>query len=160
MKNLGIALVALAVLCSPARADDSSRAVAQELVDYTIGKTTNDIIAKMSSAMWASLQASLPKTVDDGTVADLRVVFDRVLTKYVTEAMKVAPDIYARHFSADELRGLLAFYKTPLGTKMLAETPKVMGDFTSSALMPMMAPMQAELKDSIDEVMRNHGMSK
>jgi len=34
--------------------------------------------------------------------------------------------IYDRHFTANELRQLLAFYRTPIGRKLLAEQPAVM----------------------------------
>jgi hypothetical protein len=33
--------------------------------------------------------------------------------------------IYDRHFTADELRELLAFYRTPIGHKLLAEQPAI-----------------------------------
>lgn len=33
--------------------------------------------------------------------------------------------IYDRHFSADDLRQLLAFYRTPIGQKLIAEQPAV-----------------------------------
>jgi hypothetical protein len=35
-------------------------------------------------------------------------------------------DVYERHFSADELRQLIAFNQTPVGQKMIAEMPAVM----------------------------------
>ncbi len=158
-QTVGLWLVAIMIACSAAAADQTSREVAQELVNLTLGGTANDMIAKMTTAMWPSVQATLPKTLDNATVAELHAEFDRVVRKYVGEAMKVAPDIYARHFSADELRGLLAFYQTPLGAKALAEMPKLMGDFSSSALMPMMAPMMNETKTNIDGILRAHGLT-
>ena len=33
--------------------------------------------------------------------------------------------IYDRHFTADDLRQLLAFYRTPIGRKLLAEQPAI-----------------------------------
>ena len=33
--------------------------------------------------------------------------------------------IYDRHFSADELRQLLAFFRSPIGQKMLTEQPAI-----------------------------------
>ena len=39
------------------------------------------------------------------------------------EAMFI--QIYDHHFTADELRQLLAFYRTPIGQKLLAEQPAV-----------------------------------
>jgi len=160
LKTVGLWLFALTLATVPAVADDDSRAVAQELVALTMNGSGNDMIGKISAAMWPGIQATLPKTLDDATVAELRGVFDRTIQKYVADAIKVAPDIYARHFSADELRGLLAFYKTPIGAKALSEMPKVMGDFTTTALVPMMAPMQSELKANVEAVLRAHSQPK
>lgn len=160
LKTVGLWLFALTLATVPAVADDDSRAVAQELVALTMNGSGNDIIGKISAAMWPGIQATLPKTLDDATVAELRGVFDRTIQKYVADAIKVAPDIYARHFSTDELRGLLAFYKTPIGAKALSEMPKVMGDFTTTALVPMMAPMQSELKANVEAVLRAHSQPK
>jgi len=55
---------------------------------------------------------------------------------------------------------LLAFYKTPLGCKVLTEVPKVMAEYATKALLPMMPAMQAELRDSIEAVLRSHGVAR
>src|SRR5262249_19934175 len=36
--------------------------------------------------------------------------------------------IYDKHFSDDEIKGLLQFYGSPLGQKFAAETPKITGE--------------------------------
>jgi hypothetical protein len=158
MKKLWISLVAVVLCWTPAAADDASLPAAQELVDFTLAKTTNDMITKMSEAIWANLQTGLPKTADAAAVTELKGEFDRIIRKYVTDAMKAAPAIYARHFTTDELHQLLAFYKTPLGDKTLTEMPKIMGEFTNSAMLPLMVPMQTEIKGSFDAIMRKHGL--
>lgn len=160
MHAIAASLLVLFMAALPAAADDAAHKAAQELVDFTMGRMLNDTLAKMSSAMWPGVQASLPKTIDDKTLADLHVEFDRVTRKYVAESLKVAPDLYAQHFTADELQQLLAFYKTPLGGKVLTEVPKVMGEYTTKALMPMMPAMQSELRDSIQKVLQSHGMAQ
>lgn len=160
IQAVGFSILALVVACAPARADDAAHAAAQELVDFTMGRMLDDTFAKISAAMWPGIQSVLPKSIDEKTMADLRAEFDRITRKYVAQSLKVAPDIYAQHFTADELRQLLAFYKTPLGSKVLTEVPKVMGEYTAKALMPMMGPMQAELQDSIQTVLRNHGVAQ
>lgn len=159
-RSMAAWLFVLFMAITPAAADDAAHAAAKELVDFTMGRMLSDTLAKMSGAMWPGIQASLPKTVDDKTLADLHVEFDRVTQKYVAESLKVAPDIYAQHFTADELRQLLAFYKTPLGGKVLTEVPKVMAEYATKALLPMMPAMQAELRDSIEAVLRSHGVAR
>jgi uncharacterized protein len=155
-KSIGASLFALALVSAPAAADDAAHAAAQELVDFTSNRMMNDMFTRMTNAMWPNIQAAMPKNLDEKAIADFRADFDRIVRKYVTESMKAAPDIYAQHFTADELHQLLAFYKTPLGDKMLNEMPKVMADYTTKALVPMMAPMQGEIRDSLQALMKAH----
>jgi uncharacterized protein len=155
-----ILLFAIVVASAPAAADDAARAAAQELVDFTMGRTVDDLVAKMSAAMLPGLQAALPGDVDPATITDIKADFDRIAKKYVSQAMKIAPDVYAQHFTADELRQMLAFYKTPLGDKMLIELPKVMADFMGRAMVPLMGPMQSELQETLEITLRKHGVMK
>jgi hypothetical protein len=94
--------------------------------------------------------------VNAAALAELRGEFERVMLKYVTTSLNEAPAIYARHFSAEELRALTAFYRTPVGIKALAVMPKVMGE-SMQAMMATMPNMETELSASIDTVMRKHG---
>jgi hypothetical protein len=41
--------------------------------------------------------------------------------------------IYAEHFTEQELKDALAFYKTPLGQKLITEEPKVLDDSLKAA---------------------------
>ena len=56
------------------------------------------------------------------------VFWDRFLTQAKARKGELEDQImivYDRHFSTDELRGLIAFYKTPVGQKMLQVQPIV-----------------------------------
>lgn len=151
---------ALVLTAVPARADDDGRKAAQELVDLINTRTLDQMLTSISGAMWPTIEAGMPASIDAGTRAEIRSEFDRITRKYVSEGMKIAPDVYARHFTTDELRQLKAFYMTPLGQKTLVEMPKLTADLTSSALAPMLQPMQTELKDGIEGVLRQHGLLK
>jgi len=57
--------------------------------------------------------------------------FDRFLSaarERQSELGALLIPIYDRHFTADELRQLLAFYRTPIGQKLLAEQPAITRD--------------------------------
>ncbi|HEV8537602.1 MAG TPA: DUF2059 domain-containing protein [Bacteroidota bacterium] len=41
------------------------------------------------------------------------------------EFVNLAVPIYVRHFSVDEMKGIMAFYKTPVGTKLIQALPDV-----------------------------------
>jgi hypothetical protein len=42
--------------------------------------------------------------------------------------MNLLVPVYATHFTQEDIQGLIAFYKTPLGAKALKVMPKVLGD--------------------------------
>jgi len=42
--------------------------------------------------------------------------------------------IYQRHFSADEIDGMLKFYRSPLGQKVITEMPTTMGEANQAGL--------------------------
>jgi hypothetical protein len=46
----------------------------------------------------------------------------------VDEILAETVPLYARIYTADELKQIAAFYRTPVGAKMLAVMPKVMGE--------------------------------
>jgi uncharacterized protein len=51
-------------------------------------------------------------------------------TEQVTEQLV---GIYDKHFSEDEIKGLLQFYGSPLGQKVAAETPKISHEIQTAA---------------------------
>jgi len=69
------------------------------------------------------------------------------------------PAVYARHFSAQELHDMIAFYKSPTGARSLKEMPAVLVD-VSQEIAPRMQSMQTDLNARIDAIMRTHGYGK
>jgi len=67
------------------------------------------------------LNKELPRAVSlsDGVFGD---------PSLVDEMLRATAQIYARHFTVDELHQIAAFYKTPVGTKMLATMPQLMAE--------------------------------
>jgi len=71
----------------------------------------------------------------------------------VTDLVDASARIYATHFSEAELKEMLAFYKSPLGQKMILEEPKVMdesmanaGQWADNLSQDVLARMRAEMK--------------
>ena len=63
------------------------------------------------------------------------------------------PGIYATYFTEQELKDVLAFYKTPAGKKLIAEQPKVVDasmkfaqDWANKLSDEVIAKMRDELK--------------
>jgi uncharacterized protein len=66
---------------------------------------------------------------------NLQKDLDEIAVKLATELGprrdeigKAMAQIYASNFTEDELKGMLAFYKSPLGQKLLATEPKTLTD--------------------------------
>ena len=76
-----------------------------------------------SDLMFRSMQAALPAQ-RAANPAIPAAVWDRFLAAAVErkgELDSLVIQIYDRHFSADDLRGLLAFYRSPIGQRLIAE---------------------------------------
>ena len=70
--------------------------------------------------------------------------------------MKDAPEVYARHFSTQELRDMVAFYKSPSGSKALHEMPKVMAD-VGARMGPRLQTLQSDLDQRMRAILQQHG---
>lgn len=77
------------------------------------------ISAEQKKKALAKMEAELPGVVSamQGVMNDPGLI-DEILAETVP--------IYARTFSADELKQLTAFYRSPIGAKMLASMPQLM----------------------------------
>lgn len=179
-KAMPLSLVAFVSLHTAAPAqpapDAGARAAAQELVRLTnlrgqMQRTMDATMAQMRSgaAFTRVLEANPgfrmarsknPRKFEEvfKRVGAIQAeVASRVLVEMAPEVERLAVDSYARRFSAAELRGLSAFYRTPLGGKLLREQPGIMADsvtLVQRRLAPRMAQemqaaaprIQAELK--------------
>jgi hypothetical protein len=159
---LGMVLLA-ACLALPAKAQEPGSPEALRAAQNLAAVMTGDSVQQMSSAlinqMWPGLENQLQGKVDAATLADMRSELERLLAKFVGEAMKDAPAIYARHFTVTEMGDLVAFYQTPTGVKALRELPKVTAE-SYALVAPRMAPFQQEVAASIEAIMQKHGYKK
>jgi len=65
-------------------------------------------------------------SLDQKTLDALRVAFHEEVRASMDDLMHQIAGIYVRHFSDDDLRTILSFYRTDTGRKMLAEMPSVL----------------------------------
>jgi hypothetical protein len=73
------------------------------------------------------LSASVKNVADDSKRQELITVASGSFQKNFDEqrALQQIAAIYDKHFTDDELKGLLDFYSSPLGQKFAAESPKI-----------------------------------
>ncbi len=71
----------------------------------------------------------------------------------VNELVDASARIYASHFTEPELKGILTFYQSPLGRKMVAEEPKALdesmvnaGEWGDNLAEEVVNKMRAEMK--------------
>ena len=125
-----VSLIAWHLLAGVAPAQQPSAgavAAARELVELKGGSSMFDpvVIGIVERTKAALVQTSpqLSKDLNDvGT--QLRNEFGPRRNELVAEAAK----FYAQRFSEQELRELVAFYKSPIGKKMITQEPQVLDE--------------------------------
>jgi hypothetical protein len=60
--------------------------------------------------------------------------------------------IYDKHFTHDEIKGLQAFYATPLGKKLLDKTPELSQDIMNLSMMKYMPEMQKAMQEKLEQM--------
>jgi hypothetical protein len=161
---LRLFFVALGLLClsslnvAQAQTAPSPEAVkmAQELAMLMTGDTVKQTSRALTAQIWPVIENRFSQKVDAPTLADLKKEFERSLSEFSAEAIKDAPEVYARYFSVKELRDMLAFYHSPTGAKALKVMPMVLSD-VSARIAPRMQSFQQVLNERISMVMKKHG---
>src|SRR5215204_831833 len=160
MRRLGGAIFACVVLVTPALGQQGGSPdalqAARELQAVMSGDLVKQMVDQMMTAMWPGVENQFRAKVNAATLADIRSEFQRVMLKYVLTVQDEAPAVYAKYFSAEELRSLSAFYRTPVGVKALTVMPKVMGE-SMQIMVARMPDMEKELTASIEAVMHKNG---
>jgi hypothetical protein len=153
--RLAAAAIALAIASPAAHAQQPSAAsmlVAKEIVTTT-GATVffNPLVAGViEQAKNLFLQQ------DPGLSRDANEISEKMLKDLTPRMSEIADEVarlYATRFSEKELKELLAFYKSPVGKKLLVEQPKVVDgslkfaqDWANKLSEEVMVKMRDELK--------------
>src|SRR6185312_3664590 len=160
MKRLVMLCLLCGALVAPARADDTpppdALRAAQELSDLINAETIAQMSRAMTAQIWPRIEQNLASKIDAATLAELRAEFEHSVASFAVETTKSAPPIYARHFSATELREILAFYRTPTGAKSLHVMPIVMNDVMAQ-MAPRVQAFQQELNGKIVAILEKRG---
>jgi hypothetical protein len=154
---VGAALACASWSAAAQSADAGERLVAaSELVSISFGSEVLKVFSdQVTEPLIEALHASRPE-LDERTIVELRNELSEMLPQRVQETIKDVPAIYARHFSAQELRDQLAFYRTPVGVKSLRELPRVSQEI-SDAVRASVPDMVGEVDASFREILRRRG---
>jgi hypothetical protein len=115
------------------------KAMFDPLVRGVVMKTKDSVL--QTNLMWAK---------------DLNEIAANIARDYEprsSELVDATARFYASHFTEAELKGLLSFYQSPLGQKMLVEEPKALdesmayaGSWGDDLSIDVMSRMRAEMK--------------
>jgi hypothetical protein len=141
-----------------APSDDSLEA-AKELFSLMSGTMVSDMTSSMLGQMWPSLEATLRRgfpNLDEATLVDLRGRLQALMVNFVSGVLKQSPAIYARSFSAQEMRDIIAFYRTPTGAKALKTLPQISAEM-GALMLPQIPALQQKVAATLRDVLRAHG---
>jgi uncharacterized protein len=108
--------------------DPEKEADVRSLLQYVGAKEQLQSVASESAAQYREkLSASVKNVSDDSKRQELITVASGSFQKNFDQqrALQQIAAIYDKHFTDDEIKGLLDFYSSPLGQKFAAETPKI-----------------------------------
>jgi hypothetical protein len=132
---------------------------ARELATLTAGAVISEVVTAMTSQVWPVVEASLRvknPTIDAPTLTALRREFEQLEVNAIREVMIDGAPIYARYFTANELREMIAFYRTPTGAKALAVMPRASLELLQS-LAPRMQPLSESVNRSFAAILQQRG---
>ena len=155
---LAVALAAPVAAQTPAAPPDAM-AAAKELATVMGGDTVGQMSAALTAQIWPNIEQQLGSKVDAATLTELRGQFEASLSNFTKEVMADSPAVYARHFTVDELRAMLAFYKSPVGRKALETMPTVMTEL-GQQMAPRMQAFQNDLHAKMEATLKKHGYGK
>jgi hypothetical protein len=159
-----IALLLALALSLPvaARADEAShRAKAQEMMsllhtDKLVQQVADNLMKQITQA---ADKASGPDATPDAKakIADFEKQCSQMIEAQVgwKSMQEKFTDIYAKHFTEEQLDVIIAFYKSPAGVSLIASMPDVnseVGQFGQSrvqAVQPQLQQLYADLRKSL-----------
>ena len=164
MKRLVTGLLLAAALAAPVFAQapapsPDALAAAKELATMMGGDTVGQMSAALTAQIWPNIEQQLGPKVDAATLTELRSQFEASLSNFTKEVMADSPAVYARHFTVEELRAMLAFYKSPVGQKALHTMPAVMTEL-GQQMAPRMQAFQTELHTKMEATLKKHGYAQ
>ena len=114
-----VLLVLVCVSCTSAAPHSSENSKEQDIRSLMEATGGSQLAMQMMNAVIAQLKPTVPQVPDE---------FWRRFQESIHpgELVDLCVPIYDRHFSHEDIRGLLAFYSSPLGKKTIRELPGVM----------------------------------
>jgi uncharacterized protein len=117
-----------AIAATSKSVDPEKQADLHALLQYLGAKEQLQSVATESAVQYREkLSASVKNVADDSKRQELITVASGSFEKNFDQqrAIQQIAAIYDKHFTEDEIKGLLDFYQSPVGQKFAAESPKI-----------------------------------
>ena len=160
MKTGGIiaaATMLLSLAGGNAQADDASK---QKLSDELYEVMNYDrVIDRMADGIDGQIATALRRkypAIDDKALKTVTEVLHEAFEALVPAMKEFTGQFVESHFSEDDIRNIIAFYRTPTGQKTLDVLPKMTQEMTNF-LQPAIRQMQGALVATLNERLRKQG---
>ncbi len=153
-KLLAAAVLAVALVAPAFAADEISPervALAKEVIELSGANKVYDNFDKNLDMVMGQMMQDKPN-VDQATIDDIKKMMKEEFAAFKPQMIDNAVKIYARHFSEDDLRAMIAFYKSDAGQHLSAELPAISQETAQMNVEFMkhfMARMQKYMADKI-----------
>ena len=142
-------------------ADPNAPAAKEDIQRYLDAMDTPEMMKKMMAAMTQQMHRIVHEQVQkqSNLPADFEAREDKVMDDMfkdfpVQELIDVMIPVYQKHFTKGDVDGLVAFYSSPTGKKVLKEMPAIMSESMQSAsgvVQKLMADANERVKIQIAE---------
>lgn len=126
----------------------------------------SSVDGQLQETIGTSLQSLAPEAEAEELAPlfaeDLRKMMRKVMPTY-EEMVDVQAQLLAKHYTADELKKLRAFYQSPLGQKTIRIMPAVTKDtmtWMQSTLVEKMPPAMQEFQAAVEPKIRDYAKKK
>ncbi len=137
MSRITVALLALGLVIPAAHAQapappaglpnvtDETRTAARELLNASGAEATaTQMLTLLRGQMIAIFQRAPGKTAEETAKAVDELLLPELKAR-IGELLAMLAEIYASNYTVDEMNQLVAFYRSPLGQRVVAAAPKI-----------------------------------
>jgi hypothetical protein len=136
---------------------DERLEAATELFSLMTKDFMDQLMSQVMAKSWTQVEEKLQGNIDRATMAEMREETTRIVEAFFNDVTKEYPALYARYFTAREMKELVAFYQTPTGQKALRETPKLMGE-AMGIIARKLPTMENQINVAMTEILRRRGL--
>ncbi len=157
MFRLGAALAVLGVLVGSVRADEAAK---QNLVTDLIKVLKFDqMVNKLADSVASQIIVSIKKKkpdLEEGVVSAIREITREEFSALGPDMGKFTAGILLRYYSEEDLRVMLAFYRTKTGQKSISIMPQMFGEMMTW-VQPLAKEYTARIAAELEKRLREKG---